>query len=39
MVRSDRLSHPAALVYDGGTVYGICASPYWIVRDVEQYRR
>lgn len=30
MVRSDRLSHPAALVYDEGHVYGLCASPYWI---------
>lgn len=33
MVRSDRLSHPAALVYDNGMIYGICASPYWIVKD------
>ncbi|KAI7256798.1 hypothetical protein KC345_g10926, partial [Hortaea werneckii] len=30
MVRSDRLSHPAALVYDTGTIYGLCASPYFI---------
>ncbi|MGG4147468.1 hypothetical protein ABEW34_30615 [Paenibacillus algorifonticola] len=30
MVRSDRLSHPAALVYDDGYVYGLSASPYWI---------
>lgn len=30
MVRSDRLSHPVAMVYDECRVYGICASPYWI---------
>ena len=30
MVRSDRLSHPAALVYDSGRVYGLCAGPYFI---------
>ncbi|AIQ18527.1 hypothetical protein H70357_18830 [Paenibacillus sp. FSL H7-0357] len=30
MVRSDRLSHPAALVYDTGKIYGLCASPYFI---------
>ncbi|MGN7761320.1 hypothetical protein [Paenibacillus sp. 22594] len=33
MVRSDRLSHPAALVYDNGTIYGLCASPYFISKD------
>jgi len=32
MMRSDRLSHPVALVYDNGKVYGICASPYWITQ-------
>ncbi|MEC0168563.1 hypothetical protein [Paenibacillus graminis] len=32
MVRSDRLSHPAALVYDTGKIYGLCASPYFIRR-------
>jgi hypothetical protein len=30
MVRSDRLSHPVALVYDAGKIYGFCASPYFI---------
>lgn len=30
MVRSDRLSHPAAFVYDEGKIYGLCASPYFI---------
>jgi hypothetical protein len=30
MVRSDRLSHPAAFAYDNGIVYGLCASPYFI---------
>lgn len=33
MVRSDRLSHPAAFVYDNGKIYGLCASPYFIRRD------
>lgn len=33
MVRSDRLSHPAALVYDTGKIYGLCASPYFISKD------
>lgn len=30
MVRSDRLSHPAAFVYDEGRMYGLCVSPYFI---------
>lgn len=30
MTRSDRLSHPVALVYDTGKVYGISASPYFL---------
>lgn len=30
MVRGDRLSHPVALVYDTGKIYGLCASPYFI---------
>lgn len=30
MVRSDRLSHPAAFAYDNGMVYGLSASPYFI---------
>lgn len=30
MVRSDRLSHPAALVYDNGKIFGLCASPYFV---------
>lgn len=33
MVRSDRLSHPAALVYDTGTIYGLSASPYFIYKN------
>lgn len=28
MVRGDRLSHPAAFVFDSGRVYGLCAQPY-----------
>ncbi len=30
MVRSDRLSHPVALVYDTGKIYGFSTSPYFI---------
>lgn len=30
MVRSDRLSHPVALVDDNGKIYGLSASPYYI---------
>lgn len=30
MVRSDRLSHPAALVYDSKRIFGVSASPYFI---------
>lgn len=30
MTRSDRLSHPAALVYDSGKIYGFSTSPYFI---------
>lgn len=30
MVRSDRLSHPAAFVFDEGKIFGLCASPYFI---------
>ena len=30
MVRSDRLSHPAALMYLNGRITGIAASPYYI---------
>jgi hypothetical protein len=39
MVRSDRLSHPAAFVYlgeekqQGGMMYGLCASPYFILEN------
>ncbi|WP_284645095.1 hypothetical protein [Paenibacillus silviterrae] len=33
MVRSDRLSHPAAFVYDNGIIYGLSASPYFIRKD------
>jgi len=31
MARSDRLSHPIALVYDRGRVSGLCASPYYLL--------
>lgn len=31
MVRSDRLSHPAAFVYDQGMMYGLSASPYFVM--------
>lgn len=31
MIRSDRLSHPVALVFDTDKVYGLCASPYFVV--------
>lgn len=30
MVRSDRLSNPAALVFDKGKIFGISASPYFV---------
>lgn len=30
MVRSDRLSHPCAFVYDGGVLTGFAASPYFV---------
>ncbi|HEX2945167.1 MAG TPA: hypothetical protein VHT96_04355 [Clostridia bacterium] len=30
MVRSDRLSHPAALVFDSGRICGFSASPYFV---------
>lgn len=30
MVRGDRLSHPIALVYDSGKIYGLSASPYLV---------
>lgn len=33
MTRSDRLSHPVALVYDTGTIFGFSASPYFVIRD------
>lgn len=33
MVRSDRLSHPIALVYDTGKIYGFSASPYFISKN------
>ncbi|PYY25917.1 hypothetical protein [Paenibacillus illinoisensis] len=35
MVRSDRLSHPAALVYDTGCIVGLSASPYWIKNETS----
>lgn len=31
MIRSDRLSHPVALVFDSGKVYGFSASPYFLL--------
>ncbi|WP_349671836.1 hypothetical protein [Lacrimispora sp.] len=33
MVRGDRLSHPVALVYDTGKIYGFSASPYFLSAD------
>lgn len=33
MVRSDRLSHPVALVYDNDKIYGFCASPYFVTNN------
>ncbi len=33
MVRGDRLSHPVALVYDTGKIYGFSASPYFTCAD------
>lgn len=33
MVRSDRLSHPAAFVYDDGKIYGLSASPYFVCKN------
>lgn len=31
MVRSDRLSHPVAAVYDNDTIFALSASPYFVV--------
>ena len=36
MMRSDRLSHPTALVYDSGKIYGLSASPYFILVNGEK---
>lgn len=36
MVRSDRLSHPAALMYENGRVTGFAASPYYIFSEGEK---
>lgn len=33
MVRSDRLSHPVALVYDNNKVFGFSTSPYFIYKN------
>ncbi|WP_368658306.1 hypothetical protein AB3Z07_01440 [Metabacillus halosaccharovorans] len=33
MVRSDKLSHPVALVYDNDKIYGLSASPYFISKN------
>ena len=33
LVRSDRLSHPAALVFTGEQVIGLSASPYYVLRE------
>ena len=33
MVRSDRLSHPCALMFRGGRISGITASPYYVRAD------
>lgn len=36
MVRGDRLSHPAAFAYGGGRLFGVCASPYFLVCSGEK---
>ncbi len=36
MVRSDRLSHPVALVYEQGRLYGLSASPYFILKNQQK---
>ena len=33
MVRSDRLSHPCAMMFTDGRILGLSASPYYILRD------
>jgi hypothetical protein len=33
MVRSDRLSHPVALVYDSDKIYGFSGSPYFVTNN------
>lgn len=33
MTRSDRLSHPAAFVYNGEEILGVCASPYFLHKE------
>ena len=33
LTRSDRLSHPAALAFTGSRTVGLCASPYFLLRD------
>ena len=32
MVRSDRLSHPCAMMFTGGRILGLAASPYYVIR-------
>lgn len=33
MTRSDRLSHPAAFVFTGDRIEGLCAAPYFLKKD------
>lgn len=33
MVRSDRPAAPVSMVYDGGEIFGISASPYLVIKD------
>jgi hypothetical protein len=33
MMRSDRLSHPTAIVFDTDRIMGLCASPYFIINN------
>lgn len=33
MVRGDRLSHPTAMIWDNGRIYGFHCSPYWTVQN------
>jgi len=36
MIRADRISHPAAIIFDEGNIWGIAASPYFIMDEGEK---